>query len=288
MGFEKVEDCNNNLYLSDLSSLDTFKKICYVMDYSSGITKNQLGFYSLTIKTADGESIRAQIFNPKNFMTRGLDIASLKNKFILLEGVGRVWNGSYSIIVDEIYTVEQSSVKNREVFIGAIENLNEIFNECNNIFKSKDLILPSIYKLNSYPSIEDGKVGGYIKFLWQWIFEVIPYDSELDDDLVEVLYYTSNYYSKYLDKINVLDIVTDRDKINILKEIPPNVSNVSSIVDDLLSSMLGISSPEHIVSHLLYDSFVKIQTFSRLKSMWKVMPSGGVKKLEDEKYLRKY
>ena len=289
MAIKKVENDDEYLYLSDFTDQHIKQKVCYVLNYSTGVSKTNKGFYSLFIKTADEKSVTipAMIFDPKDFIEQGLEIASLKGKFIKVTGNSQVFNGGYSLIVSEITKLE--SIDRPDAFIGKLNNLDEWFNDLGKMSTEIDSSspIPLIYKSKSYPSIYSGIIGGYIKFGSTWLLHLMVYFDDYGELLYKVFYNCYIYYSKYLDRLNLLPVVTTMDKLEILKSLPSGNDDVSIITMDSLQAILGIGKPEHLISHIIYENFRLVSSISEKDDLWRSIPKGGVKLLTDST-LRKF
>ena len=291
MDFRPKNQNTQYLELTDLTGVDRISKICYVVGHKSGISRQDSGFFTLYLKTVDGLKIRGMIFNVTDFIKKGFVVASLKGNFVRIKGTPQVWNGGYSIILDEVESVEHNEIdaEARERFIGKIENVDMLFEQYKDMFhKAVNEELPAIYKVASFPNICEGKIGGYVRFIDRWVTSVLPYCEEYGNQLVHCLYYSILYYAKYLQRVNMLDVVTTRDKLAILKSIPSgNESGVSRIVDDALQAILGLGRAEHLYANILYTTFVSTERLLKMGEQWKIIPNGGVSELSDYT-LRRY
>lgn len=283
MGFTRVDSPNEYLRISDFDTVSVVDKICYVSDYKSGISAINKGYYRLMIKTVDGVTVPAVIFNVTDFINRGLDVAGLKSKFVKISGTPEIYNGSYSLQVSEVELVPVSKVKDPSSFLGKIPNLDELFNDvktmCQQVNPSFDL--PIIWKSKSYPEILGGQVGGYIKFIWQWMYSVSIYSDTFGVDLQKIFSDVIIYYNKYLERKNLLSVVTDMDRLNVIRDIPNDDSDLSIILIDALQAVLELGKPEHIYSHIIYDTLKLTRDIDFKSELWKSIPRGGVKQLKD-------
>lgn len=277
--FTKIDSRKNliNLKEEDLVNKIPFSRICYVVNQGSGISKIEKGFYRLTVKTCDGLSVPAMIFDLKDFINSGLDVAALVGKFIEIQGTTSTWGYSYSIIVDKIFLIDQDCVEDKDLFLGKTEDVDLLLQQCAGAFKNLDnCSVPSIYRIGSYPSIYNGEVGGYVKFIWKWIYQCMVYSNDMGSEFLSTLYYTIIYYGRYLDRVNSSDIITCRDKIDLLKSIPTiEGSSVNSVVFDAMQAILGLGEPEHLFAHVVYNTFKNTQLTATMLSDWRITVMGG-------------
>ena len=289
MSFTRVDSPDEYLRVSDFNKLDVIKKICYVIDYKSGVSVINKGYYRLMIKTSDGVVVPAVLFNVTDFINKGLDVAGMKGKFVYISGNPEIYNGSYSLQVSEVEICPISKVTDPSVFLGKIENLDEMFDDVKTLCTkvNPNFTIPVIWKSRSYPEISGGQVGGYVKFVWQWMYSVSIYADSYGLELQKILSDVIVYYSKYLDRKNLLSLVTDMDKLEILRKIPQSDSSKSAILVDCLQSVLEIGKPNHLFAHIILNTFKLCKDIDFKGEMWKSIPSGGVKSLKDG-YLKRY
>ena len=284
---KKISENYEALVETDLLKTSEILKLCYVVDYGWGSTKYKDGFYTLIIKTSDGITLPARIFNLKYFMSAGIEIASLKGKFILLRGTPQIFRDRYSIIVEEILQIDQSIVESKEDFIGKISDADLLFSDCENVFKTVEKTLPYSYKVVSYPSIYSGRLGGFTKFMWDWVFQAFVYGKNIGDALIIPLYYSVILYEKSLSILNLRGMVTKGDILNLLKELPDSKKEYSEIAMDSLSAILGLGRPEHLYANIIYTTFNTAMTVNNMFTDWSSLVKGGELKLKDYT-LRKY
>lgn len=285
--FVKVENDYEYLVESDLLKKEGVLKLCYVLDYGWGKSKFGEGFYSLIIKTADGITLNAMIFNPKFFISAGLEFGSLKGKFILLKGTPQIFRDRYSIIVEEIQQIDQSKVSNRELFIGKIGEVDLLFGDCEMVFELVGKLIPYGYKVESYPSIYSGRVGGYTKFMRDWVFQTFVYGEAIGDEILIPLYYCVVIYEKYLSKLKSAGCVSKSDSLKLLRELPNTGSAIDDLTADAVSSVLGLGIPEHLYANIIFNTFRNAVTINSMYGDWSSLVKGGELRSKDYT-LKKY
>lgn len=296
MSFVKVENGNvedNLLYLSQCESDTVIKdRVCYVLNGKGSIARNQKGFYGFNLKTADCKIIHAVIFDVPDFIKSGLTIKSLENSLVKVSGVVSDYRSGVSLILDRIEKCEPEEILkiDSKKFLGEIENVNDMFQEVQEFVKliDSDLHVPPVLKMKSYPKIYGGRVGGYVKFIWKWMF-LISVHNDFDDGVINKAFYNCLInYAEYLDRLNVMEVITTIDKVQILKSIPDDNSNVSAVTQDAMQAILGLGKPEHLYSKIIYECFDQVRRMSYLNELWDTLPNGGEKLLEGQDVLRKY
>lgn len=290
MGFTQV-DSNNNLMASDLANEQLTKKVCYVINTKSGIAANSSAFFTLYVKTADSVVVPVQLFNIENYIQKGLELSSFKGSFIELSGTVTVYRGSYSIIGSDVVKlgVTALSTEDRAKFIGKVPNVDELFGEVNTALLNVDesMKLPVILKTRAYPNIFDGCVGGYVRFINLWMYQLLPYCEEYGGILLKMFYTCVLHYSKYLDRLSTVDFITAIEKLEILKQLD-SIEDESLLEGDALQAILRLGSPEHLFAHILFDTFNLVEDIMKKQSMWKRLPVGGVQSLEGKSILKRY
>lgn len=295
MGFVKVEDAGNSsnlLYLSNCESDTAFQdKVCYVLNGRGSIAKNQKGFYGFNLKTADCKVVHAVIFDVPDFIESGLKIKDLENSLVKISGYVSEYRSGVSLILNKIEkcsSEELMSIDSKK-FLGEIENVSQMFSDVQEFVEmiDKSLHVPSVYKIKSYPRIYGGRLGGYVKFIWKWMYSISVFNDFNDGVINRVFYNCVVNYANYLDRLNVMDIVTTLDKVQILRSIPDDNSIVSAVTLDTMQAILGLGESEHLYAKIIYECFSQINTISYMNELWDTLPNGGAKELECG-ILRKY
>lgn len=288
MTFSKVSD-STNVYMceSDLSKDSTVSKICYVINKRYGQTWAKDGFYKLLLKTIDDMTFNGMVFNLSNFIYIGLDMNKLVGKFIRVTGQPQIYNGKYSFIIDKIEIVVQDEIPKeiKSAFIGTIENLEQVYDDCYKLFNSVGKVLPVDLKFKYYGSIYNGKIGGYLKLLSDWSFMVMSCADSYGESIIKYLVETSLIYRNYLDLIDNSSVVTEGDKVKILMDATSNGFKEISV--DASRGILGVGKPEHLFANIISECFNTCFKISNMKGEWKSIPAGGVL-LSKDYCLKKY
>lgn len=288
--FKKVESRKDNNYLKeeDLINQVPCTRVCYVVNQWAKVSKLDTGFFTLLVKTCDGISVVARIFDVSDFINQGLDIANLVGKFIEIKCTPSIWQGSYNIIIDKIFIIDQASVKHTHQFLGMVENVEDLFLKCDKVFSNLEIgQLPTVYKFSSHISIYNGMIGGFVKFIWSWIFQCMVYTGDLGSEFMSVLYKCIILYSNYLEKLEGEDVEKISDKIEILKRINTEESKINKITSDCMQAILGLGKPEHLIANVIYDQFEATKKHAVMFTDWKRIVEGGASTSRDY-VLRKY
>lgn len=289
--FKKIESSTSK-YLSEADLINQLPctVICYVVKSFSKISKLDTGFHTLLVKTCDGLTVPARIFysDMDGFIESGLDVKSLKGMFIEMDCTPNIWNGQYSIIVKKIYAIDQEAVETKAKFLDIVEDVDTLLEQCERAFTSLEVgVLPSVYKLNSYPSIYNGLIGGYLKFVWTWTYKCMVYAQELGNSFLDVLYHSIIVYGKYLDQLKLDDYDSNRLKIELLKTVGGTDDEIGEITLDVVQALIGLGKPEHLIANIIVNEFNDTMNISRMFNDWRILTLGGVSSSRDY-LLRKY
>ena len=290
--FKKVEGSDFRNYLSEADLINQLPctVVCYVVRSFSKISQTDKGFHTLMVRTRDGLTVPARIFyaDMDGFIESGLDVKSLRGMFIEMDCTPAIWNGQYSIIVRKIYLIDQDEVADRELFLEKVADADSLLEQCSRAFVSLESnVFPTVYKVNSYPSIYNGIMGGYLKFMWSWIYKSMVYSVDFGNEFLQVLYYSIIYYGKYLDAIKIEELETNKTRIDLLKSIDTGEVRISELTSDVLQAVLGFGRPEHLFANIIVNEFNDTMKVSKMENDWKILTLGGVSSSRDYS-LRKY
>lgn len=267
---------NKYLNYSELVENTQIDRICYVVDVDSSISRLNLPFFSLLIRTADSKTLPCMVFDVDDFLSMGFKLNAMKGKFIRLNCKVRLFEGKLSLrfISCEIVT---PSVDEIHLFQRKIPRIDEYFENVNGIFTATiDKKLPAYFKVSSYPSIYNGFSGGYVKFCWDVLMhcQAVVFDSDYEN-FMEILYETIINYHSYLQLESKINLISDSDRVELVSKLPAN-DNKDRLIRDTVCSVIGLTKPEHIVSNIIYSTFNYIKTTNSMKSNWDMLRPGGV------------
>lgn len=266
---------NNYLNYNELVENTQIDRICYVLDVYSSISKIDLPFFGLLIRTADSKVINCSVFDVDNFLSMGFTLNALKGKFIRLNCKVRTFNGKLALrfISCELVTPDIETIN---VFQRKIPEVDQFFDNVNNIFEvTIDKKLPAYFKVGAFPNVYNGFVGGYVKFCWDVIMhcQAIVVDSQYDDFML-ILYETLINYHNFLQLEAKINLVSDSDKIELVSKIPVN-GYADRLIRDTVCSVIGISKPDHVISNIITSTFNYIRMVNSMKSNWEMLRPGG-------------
>lgn len=155
--FGKKDTEDNYLRVNKLIDGNTYSKVAYVTNTSSGMTKLDSGFYTFYVKDCCGIVIPARLFNVKSFINSGYTVKYLLHKPVLIDFTAQVYKGRWSLLIDSIKPWDGDF--DLELFKGKLtvpmqrlEKLQEVTNV--------SLALTE-WECTSVPEIYDGNVGSF-------------------------------------------------------------------------------------------------------------------------------
>ena len=148
---------DNYLHVDKLIDGNSYSKVAYVTNTSSGMTKLDSGFYTFYVKDCCGIVVPARLFNVKSFVDSGYTVKYLLHKPVLINFTAQVYKGRWSLLIDSIKPWEGDF--DLELFKGKLtvsmqrlEKLQEVTNV--------SLALTE-WECTSVPEIYDGNVGSF-------------------------------------------------------------------------------------------------------------------------------
>lgn len=282
-----VKDGNDERYL-DFSSLELnrkyINKICYVVDIKSGMTRLESGFFAFYIKDINANIIQASLFNTKEFLEAGVSAQYMKRKAVKIDFYTQEFRGALSIVMSNIEPYNGQDFDYTK-FIGRLENAEQVYKTCLNIFTAyvPDAKLPAIYVSQPISSIYSGRCGGYLLLVEQVLHTIVGYknvDKIKYKELISTFYHVQNFYFKYFLKLEELDIITPR----ILFDFMNAVNNVSKseVVLDCMMALLNLDKPRHIYSNIIVQSIRSTERLFNLIDNNAIMPIGMTKKVGED------
>ena len=104
MNIKSFDDCEQIMDL-DINTLEDGKeydKICYLLNYKAGLTKQDKGFYTFYVKDKNANVVAARMFDIKDYVDEGFTAMLMKSKAVKISFVAQIWNGSWSLVVKNI------------------------------------------------------------------------------------------------------------------------------------------------------------------------------------------
>lgn len=298
MTFSKVNVNKKYFSRTQMGGIEVSNVIGYVVGVSSAISRQDTPYYKLFIKTIEGVTYPCMIFDLLKPLQAGLPILSLKKHFIQFSGhvSGAPFN---SIVIDpsSVILLNHSDVADAASFIGLTSNMDEMYSEINSVFTKYNLApLSNVYRSSSYGCVRNGVVGAFVELIDLWLCQILnftrAYPSEDEKTILTCFYNVITLYSRYLDRIDILDFFTGSDKLKIL-EIANNIKDefIRRVTVDALNAIILVNnekcSPEHLFSHIIVNSFRCVTQTLEASIKWETLPEGGVTYLQCGEILKR-
>lgn len=285
----------------DITVLDIggeYTKVAYLSDAVSKISKVDTGFYTFYFKDCNSNLIVGRLFNIEKFIESGLIINILKRKLVKINFIVQEYNGSLTLVVKSIEPcIDQVESDDIAKFIGLVPNVGQEYNDVVSIMTRVLGTKPNmqtIYATKSFASIYNGKCGGYAKLLNMVVTSLVSFNSLPDVDIV-MLFRCLNViqadYFIYLVKLEDIDVLPESAKLEILfnakiKAEEKYDSKISSIAIDSLSSLFGLTKPQHLYAHLIYSAFENSKHTLKLTTLSSSMVLGSRKEFGGDVLLK--
>lgn len=229
---------------------------CLVSKVGSGIDRNDSGFFTFYVKDVHANVYAARLFNAENFIENGFIAKSLENKPVKLIFIPQIFNGSWSLITECIENY--SGEFDYESFRGRITTDAALIE-----FKHKTVFgndVPPDYYTAAFNGICNGKCGGFMKLIESVAADLKNYthvNGVNENDLYSIFFYTVKAYFAYLRKKEEFELVNQTYLLQVLMKIDAETEGHSmhSQIMDSCRAILGLGTPEHVLSHLIYNSF---------------------------------
>lgn len=266
----------NGDYLNyvDLVDGNQVNRICYVLDVKSSVTKMQQAFYTLFVRTTEGNVLPCFVFNTDDDTEKGFKLNALKGKYVRLNTRPQESDGSL-ILKYLSHEVVNATPEILQAFQKKIADVDKLLSDINSVSSLTGVMLPEYFKTIQYPEIFNGFVGGYVKFCWQVLMSIsTTCPSEMKAEALKVTLNIFIHYNTYLSLKNRINIITESDKLDILLKIPSN-DFTGILVRNTMSSLMGLTKPTHVISLLICSLFKQVSMINSAFSEWEVLQPGG-------------
>ena len=288
---EMTSDGAVNLNIRSFAEGLKMKAKALVIHVRSGIDVNESGFYTFVLKDINANTISARLFHVENFIENGFVAKSFENKPVLIEFIPQIFNGAWSLILKDIKLYDGAF--DYESYKGKINVDTSFIDNCYLEVFSKSNPMDPAYYTASFSSICGGRVGGFMKLISSVardLYNYVDYCGYTTTDLFTVYFYTVEAYYKLLKKKELFEIVDQAELFSILQSITNKISG-SGLTNEIVDScrtILGFGAPQHILSHLIYESIQKeLYTFSLIEKNL-TLAKGATYKISEGKTLLRY
>lgn len=274
---EKVIQNTKDLDLNDLVENDEYVRRALVVGHKSGVTALEKGFFTFYLKDRNGNLIAGRSFDVKNFIESGFDAASFKNKLVTIDFKAQIFNGSWSLIVNSIKIADdQSGYENfvGKIEVGGVEFVEKLFTT----ILGRNYQIPVNYLTESVTSVGQGKSGG-IGLLFVLSSKILAnYRSLPTVDakvLFEIFDVAFRKYCTYLKMKDELDVISNSVIIDLLTSVRNQFSDNVELAIDCTASLMGLTQPQHLYSHLICSTVTNTLRIMDLASKNSTLPLGS-------------
>lgn len=283
--------------LLDITALEPgsdYHKVAYLYDIDVGTDRLEKGFFRMFLKDINGNIIIARMFNLNQNQTENfIEAKTLKGKAIDIYFRTDLYNGTLSLTLNsfELY----SGLLDYSLFIGAVSNVEKSYQFITNIFEKSgvnNVKIPYTYKTDSFTSLCDGRMGGFIKLVEVVLLMLTSMDGIpgiSHKELIDIWYLVQEGYYNYLKRLEFLDIMSNEEKIDMLYSFKRKIAgeDVSIYAVDTYSSLIGFSKPQTVQSVILCNTINGVIETMRLACVNNSMVPGSTR-MDNNLVLIKY
>lgn len=292
MRIENVNDVRNeggigNLNLNKLKENTEYELLAYLLNYKTGLTVYEKGYYTFYVKDENGNIASARLFGVDKFLEDGFKAMLMKDKPVKLFFTAQIYNGFWSLIVKDIELWNGPFDYAR--FIGQAEyRTDSIIQDAYMQYMGSEI--PNEYYREYFPDVCEGRIGGFLALLEKAFFRLYAYQfSFMDEDMLHKCFFLSmQAYFQYLELKKQYSIIPVQDMLQVVNSL--NLAHKDTDYGNALLettlSLFGLSKPKHLYAHLIYDT-VK-QTEDHLKIIYRNqgVPFGSAVKIDGRDLLR--
>lgn len=251
----------DNLNVNDLRDNEQGTKVCLVLNVRAGMSVYEKGYYTFFVKDECGNILPARLFNVKDFKDKGFDALYFKGKPVKLEFLAQRFNNQWSLLIDNIsiHTGEFDYSK----FYGKLSeiNLDGVYKIINSTLT--DYVIPEKYKTKSYMTLYGGRTGGALHLYVNLIRGLLIYKdlpSVVLEELIGAATIAYEVYISFLEKKDDFEIISNKEIFDILSVADMRFCkyNFCNVSLDIARSLLGLTKPQHLYSHLVVNTLNNI------------------------------
>jgi len=241
----------SNLVLGNVYTLSAMLLKVVFKTTADGVP--MLKFY---FRTADKKSVLGFMFNVDSNNNLIKTLFDINREVVSVTFTVREWGGRYSLYVSQV-------VKNNEIdpsmFFDSYEGINELYDKFNSkiglLLNDKEWKLDPCSITQSYISVGRGKIGGVLTVLDNTLSIVEKYVNDPDfHTLIFAFSKFANIYIEYTSDLSKFPYITIPVKLDIVNRFRSTKnSRITDVTCDMISSILGLSTPQHLWSHIVYD-----------------------------------
>lgn len=268
------------LYCFELSEGVCLERIAYLVRVVRRIDRNGYPYLVFYLRTADKVVLTGRRFRVNEDGEIGLNMLILNRSAVRVHFEVQIYNGMYSLLVKEIALLPNEDTL---PFFDCFQKSEEAFQELWEAAKKLNLpAVNSAFKTASIFSLHNGLSGAYIELIASVYQMLNGKFSEHTNSLLVCFFNVVNPYFSYLLLMEKLEFLPKREILSILQSVVVEGDDrLTSVVSDVLSSLMGQGKPEHLYSHIIYNAFITAKSQMYLEEMACKSPKNLVIHLED-------
>ena len=251
------------LHYLDLSKLEVgqqYSKVAYLLNYKTGLTQLEEGFYTFYLKDCNANVTVARLFNVEQFIESGLKVMALAHKPVRINFIAQSYAGSISLVLTDIELYEGDF--DYDLFIGKLADAKQSLLFVSKVLsklKGNEIMLPSNYADVPVSRIAGGRCGGYASLLRMATQRLLSYE-KLPGINLSVLFSVFNAvqdrYFNYLRKLDTIDVLNKAQKMQEVQSCYNKYSGDDnlSIIVDTFTAIIGLGKAEHLYANLICNA----------------------------------
>ena len=244
------------LSVSDLSEGFHGSKIAFLQRVKRLWDRNDEPYLNFIFRTIDLSTVIGRKFRVTRDNQIGNEILQAQRRPVSITFETQLWRGSYVLLIEHIALASESYTSN---FFESFEYADSLY----------DLLTAKCVKYNvpkisqkiktlSFTSVLDGKQGGILHVLDSTFSSLSALKGEnFYPTLLIVLLECITPYIIYCQLLDKAEFVPKSEQFSLLHHLNRiEQEDIRAISMDTLSALVGICSPEHYISHIIYDNFI--------------------------------
>lgn len=274
---------------SELVEGQSYKRLAFVVNTNSGITKRMDGYYTFYLKSVDNAMLTAQLFNVKDFIMKGFTVKAFIHKPVLVEFTATIFKGRWSLLIEKIELWDKDFEHN--LFLDTLNVDNKLLNEV--CYETGYNVNIAEWNSSSFPDLIDSTFGAFSVLANAVLSLMKSYKILYGIDLIDLektalitLETLFSYYS-YKERYPIVRPSTLSTLIGSVTNRTAN-DDLQEIIVDSCKAAIGMGNPTHLYSILINKSIKTVINDFHLICLNKSMPMGAATKISDDLTLIKF
>jgi len=267
------------LYCAELLEGASGEKYVYLLRIKRRVDVNGNPYLTFYMKTADKVTLIGHKFRVEENDSLGVDILSLNRMVVNIKFDVQIYRGAFSLLIK---CIESLPREDASMFFDSYIGVNDTFERLAKIAVNVGARpLNFAFKTASIFSVRHGASGAYVELLDMVNTIITARKTEHSSKMIKCLMSLSNQYFSYLIMLEKIEFIPKKEILSLLhSSVVDDDSNLSSVVIDTLSALMGQSNPEHLYAHIIVNAFNTAQKQLRLEESVKSSPKNLI--IEDK------